>query len=181
MIPRSFTSEAFVLARRNFGEADRIIDLYTLDKGKISLIAKGVRKPGSRKRGHLEIFNKIRFQAVNGYKMGILAEAETIDNFDRIRKSMKKLSLAYYYMEVVGKITHEGDPHPEIYHFLSGSMEDLKYGSKLKEMRLNFIENLLKILGFWPKDKKLSFPDEKLEEVIERQIYSKRVGKILLE
>ena len=79
MTPHSFTSEGFVLARRNFGEADRIIDIYSKDKGKISLIAKGIRRPKSRKRGHLEIFSKISFQAINGKGMGILTEAETID------------------------------------------------------------------------------------------------------
>jgi DNA repair protein RecO (recombination protein O) len=181
MIPHGYTSEGFVLARRKFGEADRIIDIYSKEKGKVSLIAKGVRRPGSRKRGHLEIFSKINFQAANGRGMGILTEVETLDDFKEIRKSIKRVSLAYYFMEVIGKITHEGEGNSDIYFFISNNMERLKKESKLKKLRLEFIENLLKLLGYWPKNSNLSFPDEKLEEVLERQIYSKRVGKIMLE
>jgi len=62
-----------------------------------------------------------------------------------------------------------------------GSMEKLKTAKKLKELRMEFVVNLLKLLGYWPKDMKLPLPDEKLEEVLERQIYSIRVGKIMLE
>ena len=180
MVPHSFTSEGFILARRNFGEADRIIDIYSSDKGKISLIAKGIRRPSSRKRGHLEIFSKVRFQAFLGKNMGILTEVETLDDFTEIRKSMNKISLAYYFMEVVGKMTHEGDVNQDIYHFLGRIMESLKDGEKLKDLRRKFVTDLLKLLGYWPEGTDLNFPDEKLEEVMERQIYSKRVGKIIL-
>lgn len=180
MIPRSFSSEGFVLARRDFGEADRIIDVYSKEKGKISLIAKGVRRPKSRKRGHLEIFSKVKFQAASGRGMDIMTEVETIDDYGAVRKSMKKISLAYYFMEVAGKITHEGGESAGVYYLLSDSMEELKSALKLKALRIDFVVKLLKLLGFWPKDKDLPFPDEKLEEVLERQIYSKRVGKEML-
>lgn len=180
MIPHGFTSEGFVMMRRNFSEADRIIDLYTRDKGKMSIIAKGVRRPGSRKRGHLEIFSKVRFQAVNGKGLGIMTEVETINDYKSIRKSIKKVALAYYFMEVLGKAVHEGEGNTEIYDFLSDKMDELTTAKKLKVLRLEFVTNLLKLLGYWPRDMKLDSPDEKLEEVLERQIYSKRVGKIML-
>ncbi len=180
MIPHSFTSEGFILKRRNFGEADRILDIYTKNKGKISLIAKGVRKVESKKRGHLEIFNKINFQAVNGKGIGIMTEVETIDDYKKVKGSVKKISLAYYLMEVVDKITHEGGENFELYRLLDTSMESLKKEVKLKKLRLEFVSNLLKILGFWPKEEILPFPDEKLEEVLERQISSVRVGKRIL-
>lgn len=181
MIPHSYTSEGFILARRNFGEADRIVDIYSKDKGKVSLIAKGVRKLTSRKRGHLEIFSKIEFQTMNGKNMGILTEVETVDDYAPVRKSMNKISLAYYFMEVIGKITREGGENIELYNFLSSSMERLKGEKGLKKFRKDFVTNILKILGYWPKHDDLPFPDEKLEEVLERQIYSQRVGKRVLE
>lgn len=181
MIPHLYTSEGIILARRNFAEADRIIDIYSKNKGKLSLIAKGVRKPGSRKRGHLEIFSRINFQAANGKGMGVLTEVETIDSYKEIRKSIKRISLAYYFMEIVGKITREDGENTELYDFLLISMDKLKKEKLLKKLRNDFVVNTLKILGYWPKDQFLSFPDEKLEEVLERQIYSKRVGKRVLE
>jgi DNA repair protein RecO (recombination protein O) len=180
MVPHSYVSEGFILARRNFKEADRILDIYSKDKGKTSLIAKGIRRPGSRKRGHLEIFSKIKFQAVSGKGMGIMTEAETIDDYGLLRKSIKKVTLAYYFVEVLSKATHEGEGNAELYNFISDLFEKLKTAIKLKDLRLEFVSQLLKILGYWPKDKKILSPDEKLDEVLERQIYSKRVGKLML-
>jgi len=63
MIIKNYSSKGIVLAKRNFSETDRIIVLYTKNLGKISLIAKGVRKLKSRKRGSLEVFNLISFSA----------------------------------------------------------------------------------------------------------------------
>ena len=94
MIPRSYVSEGFVLARRNFKEADRILDIYSKDKGKVSLIAKGIRRPLSRKRGHIEVFNQIRLQASVGRGIDILTEAEIINSFPEIRVSLKRVSLS---------------------------------------------------------------------------------------
>lgn len=157
------------------------MDIYSKENGKISVIAKGVRRPGSRKRGHLEIFSKIRFQAVYGKGIAILTEVETIDSYGSVRKSIKKISLAYYFVEVLSKATHEGEENYELFNFICNVMDKLKSAKKLKELRLEFVAGILKILGYWPKDKIINLPDEKLDEILERQIYSKRVGKLMLE
>lgn len=181
MIPHSFKTEGIILGKRDFSEADRILDIYSKDKGKITLIAKGVKRLGSRKRGHIEVFSKIAFQAVNGKGMPILTEVETIDDYRIIRKSIKKVSLAYYIMEVALKLTREGGENIEFYNYLENILEKLKFTTQLKKLRYEFVTNTLKILGYWPEDKNLAYPDEKLEEVMERQIFSKRIGKRMLE
>jgi len=181
MKPRTYSSEGVVLARRNFGEADRILVLYTKDFGKISLLAKGIRRPKSKKRGHVEVFNEVKFQAASGRGLDLMVEAEVVEDFSEVRTSLKKISLAYYLMEVIGRITHEGEENIEVYNLLLGTLQKLKSAMMLKELRLRFITDLLIKLGYWPIGKVLSFPDEKLEEVIERQIYSERVGKRMVE
>lgn len=181
MKPRGYTSEGIVLTRRNFGEADRILVLYTKNQGRISLLAKGIRRPKSKKSGHVEVFNKIKFQAVSGHGLDIITEAEVIEDFSEIRTSLKKISLAYYLMEVVGRITHEGEENVNVYNLLLHSLEKLKTTKMLKKLRLQFITNILIILGYWPGDKALEFPDKKLEEVTERQIYAERVGKRMVQ
>ena len=180
MKPHSYTSEGIVLGRRDFGEADRILILYTKNFGRISLIAKGVRRPKSKKRGHLEVFNLVKFQAITGHGIDMMTEAEVIDDFKDIRKSLKKISLAYYFSEVIGRITHEQESNIELFHLILNYLSSLKTATELKKLREDFIGEILVLLGYWPADKKLSDPDEKLEEVIERQIYSVRVGKRML-
>jgi DNA repair protein RecO (recombination protein O) len=181
MKPRSYTSEGIVLARRNFGEADRILVLYTKTHGRTSLIAKGVRRPKSKKRGHVEVFNLINFQAISGRGLDLMTEAEVIEDFKEIRISLKKVSLAYYFAEVVGRITHEGEANSEIYNLILESFEKLKDAKELKKLRLDFVSKLLVTMGYWPLGKALQDPDKALEEVIERQISSSRVGKRMVQ
>lgn len=179
MNARSYTSEGIILGRKNYGEADRILVIYSKLHGRVSLIAKGVRRPKSKKRGHLEIFSRINFQAVTGHGLDLMTEAEVIDAFPEIRKSLNKVSLAYYFCEVIGKITHENESNHELYELIIKNLEELKLANQLKSLRLNFILKLLTILGYWPEGKSIGDPDEELEKVIERQIYSKRVGKAI--
>ena len=147
MKPRAYTSEGVVIARRNFGEADRILVLYTKSFGKVSLIAKGIRRPKSKKRGHVEVFNKIKFQAARGRGIDIITEAEVIEDFAEIRKSLRRISLAYYLMEVVGRITHDGEEKADIYNLLLETLSKLKTAKMLKKLRLDFITSLLITLG----------------------------------
>ena len=180
MFTRSYCDEGIVLARRSWGEADRILSLYTKNHGRVSAIAKSVRKPESKKRGHLEIFGHIRFQIANSKGIGILTEVETLNSFGSVRKDLKKVTLAYFFMEVIGKITHEGETHRELFELTLAYLHRLENEKRLKPLRLEFILRLLTILGFWPKGRALLNPDAKLEEVIERNLFSPRVGKRIL-
>lgn len=179
MRPKSYTSEGFVLSKHSYGEADKIINIYSKNFGKVSLIAKGIKKLTSRKRGHLEIFNKIKFHAIVGKNMDIITEAQVIDDFSEIRNNLKRISLAYYFVEVIQKITHEHEPNIEIFRHLDYFFQKLKVTNLLKKLKENFIYEIIVTLGFWPANDKLINPDEVLEEIIERKINSIRVGKIL--
>ncbi len=179
MKPRSYSSEGIILAKKNFSEADKIFVVYSKEHGRISLVAKGVRRPKSRKRGHLEVFNNVRMQAVIGKGLDLMTEAEVIEDFKEIRNSLKKVSLAYYFVEVIGRITHEHQQNEELYDLLLGYLRRLKTENLLKKLRTSFVTDVLVLLGYWPIGESLTDVDEKLEEVIERKIGSVRVGKIL--
>ena len=74
---RSYRTEALVIRHTNFGEADRILTLYSREKGKIRVVAKGVRKLKSRKAGHLEPFTRVQLQLAKGRDLPIVTQAET--------------------------------------------------------------------------------------------------------
>lgn len=169
-----------VIARRDFGEADRILVVFTKERGKASLLAKGVRRPTSRKRGHLEVFSQIKFAAVHGRSLDIITEAEIINGFTKVRRDLKKVAVAYYLCEVVGRATREEEKNEELYELLLGSLGKLGKSGRLGGLRKKFIEEALVILGFWPKDKEMTDPDAVLEEVVEREMNSARVGKRVL-
>ena len=100
---RNYKTEAIILSRKNYSEADRILTLYSKNFGKIYTIAKGIRRPSSRKRGSLEIFSHITFSASRGKSLDIMTEVETVDNFDEVRSDLKKVSVAYFFVETIKK------------------------------------------------------------------------------
>lgn len=175
-----YNSLGFVLARRDYSESDRILVLFTQKYGKISVIAKGVRKLSSRKRGHLEIFSYIKFSASRSAGMDILTEAELVDGFDRIRKDLRRVALAYYFVEIINKILPEEEKNEKIFDLLLFYLERLKRENELKLFRKDFVCDMLVEAGFWPKGKKLADPDSALLDVLERASTSERVGRRIL-
>lgn len=169
------------MARRNYGEADRILILLTRDYGRVSLLAKGVRKPKSRKRGHLEVFSRVKFSAVKGKGLDLMIEAEMMDNYQAVRCSLAKTAVAFYLTEVLGKLLREGESHPDIFQVMTDYLQQLETRNDLRNLRLEFIFQVLIHLGFWPVDKVLTNHDQVLEEVVERQLNSARVGRKMLE
>ena len=179
VIAKNYSSEAIVLARRNYSEADRILVVLTKNFGKISLLAKGVRLPKSKKRGHLEVFSHIKFSASKGKSLDLITEAEMIDSYAEIRANLKKVSVAYFFMEGVGRLIHEGEKNEQLFNFMLDYLNKLRESSHLRKLRLNYIYDILVILGFWPKGRRMDNPDFVLEEVTERKLTSLRVGKKL--
>lgn len=177
---RQYRAVGVVIARRDYGEADRILVVLTKEKGRISFIAKGVRRPKSRKRGHLEVFSQIKFGAVQGRGLDIIIEVETLNNFSRVRKDLKKVAVGYYFCEVIGRVTRDGEKNEEIYELLIEYLGKLGKLEKLGKIRKRFVEEVLVSLGFWPKGKVMTDPDTVLEEVAERKMNSVRVGKRVL-
>jgi len=180
MRPKRYSSEAIVLARRNYSEADRILTVASKHYGKLVLMAKGVRKTTSRKRGSIEVFTKIKFSAARGKVFDIVTEVEMISFFKDIRKDLKKVSLAYYFIEIVDRITQHEEKNGEIFALLDECLMKLESEKKLIKLKNEFVRKILIISGFWPKTKEIRNPNKTLEYVLERQISSARVGKKVL-
>lgn len=178
---RSYTSEGVILSVRDFGEADRIVSIFSEEYGKKSFLAKGVRKISSRKRGHIKPFNHINFSAVTGNGMDIITETVSVGEFEGVTSSLGKISLAFYVCEIIGKISNEAEPSREVFDHLISTLHLIESSKKLKEIRVDFVTGLLQILGYAPKNKLLSDPFSLLENVIEKQLYSERVGKRMLQ
>ena len=148
---RTFRTEAVVLRRRDFGEADRLLTLFTRDQGKISAIAKGARKPQSRKTGHVELFMRSRFLLGKGRDLDIVTQAEMITPYTPLREDLVRATYASYFVELLDRFTVEDDPHPPIYDLLVNALgwltttDDLLLTARYYELRL------LALAGFQPR------------------------------
>ncbi len=155
---KSTTVEGIVIKRSNLGEADRLITLFTKTSGKMTVVARGVRKLSSKRAGSLELFNLIKAQIIQGKgELGTLAEVQSINTFPIWRKHLGRVTLAYQMCEAVDKLTPDHQPHPQVFEILKGSLVEiggLKIDWKLKIE--NWLVEILVDLGFWPRDKVFS-------------------------
>jgi DNA repair protein RecO (recombination protein O) len=115
---RTYRTEAIVLRRADFGEADRLLTVFTPQRGKLKLIAKGARKPTSRKSGHVELFSLGQFFVAVGRELDIVTQAETIEPFLPLREELLRTTYAYYIAELTDAFTAERDENRPLFELL---------------------------------------------------------------
>lgn len=139
---RTFRSEAIVLRRSDFGEADRLLTLFSRDFGKIRAIAKGARKPQSRKTGHVELFMRSRFLFAKGHDLHIITQAELVEAYPALRSDLVRTTYASYACELLDRFTQEDDRHLDMYDLLAealtwfGASQDARLVARYYELRL---------------------------------------------
>src|SRR5215471_3777336 len=113
--PRVYTTEAITLRRTDFGEADRILTLFTPAYGKVRAIAKGVRRTTSRLAGHLEPFTRTQLLLASGRDLDIVTQAEARERLEALRDEVWHATAAWYLAELVDRFLEDVDPHPHLY------------------------------------------------------------------
>ena len=102
---QTFRTEAIILRRTNYGEADRILNLLTPDRGKISVIAKGVRRSKSKLAGGLELFATSDVNIVEGRgEMGIVTAARLIKFYGNLLHDYERMQLGYEFIKIVNRV-----------------------------------------------------------------------------
>jgi len=115
----TFKTEAVVLRSIRFGEADRILHLYSASEGRIGAIAKGVRKPRSRFGGRLEPFFRLDLVLHRGRgELATVTAASTLDGYPRLRRSGPALSAAARACDAVLRLLDSAEANPPAYNLL---------------------------------------------------------------
>jgi DNA repair protein RecO (recombination protein O) len=152
-VPGSLKTEGIVLRSLRYSEADRILHLYTPDRGRISAIAKGVRRAKSRFGGRLEPFFRLNLVLYEGRsEMLNVTSAETVAAYPRLREDAGALDGAARACEAVARVFDDGDPHRGVYHLLANELALLD-GDPARAGRANALAFRLKLLlaaGFAP-------------------------------
>lgn len=144
---RGFKTEGIILKRRNFGEADRILTVFTPSKGKISVLAKGVRRIKSRRAGNVELLNRAVMYLHQSKGMPILTEAQTLASFQKIKEDLTLSTYAYHLIELVDKLTAENQENRILYEHLVEVLKRLE--RKPRQILIRAFEaKILSNLGF---------------------------------
>lgn len=172
---RSYKTEGIVIKRKNFGEADRILTVFTKNKGKISVVAKGVRKISSRRSPHVELLNQSILTIHDG-KMPILTEAETLMHYSILKNDLQKCGFAFYICELIDGLLAEHQESRAAFNLTQDVLYRLQTETKPWNLISKFEQDLLTSLGFWPKTQLfIEDSDAFIEDIIERKIKSKRI------
>src|SRR3990172_2450450 len=149
--PRVFSTPAIVLHQRKLGDADKIVTLYTANRGKLDAVAKGVRRSRSKLAGHVEPLSHANFQLAQGKSLDIVTQVETIEPFAEIRDDLDRLSRALSACELLDRFTEPHQEHFDLYRLLLdtlrriGSLDDIDTPVRYFEMAL------LDVLGYRPE------------------------------
>jgi len=148
---RTLRTEVVVLRHTDWGEADRLLVLFSREAGKLRAVAKGVRKLHSRKAGHLEPFTQVKLLMARGRDFWIVTQAETVDAFLPVREDLLRTAYAAYTIELLDRFTYEEGENRALYQLVVDTLQRVAHlpdpfiAVRYYEIRL------LDLLGFRPE------------------------------
>lgn len=153
--------EGIVLATSTFGEADKILTIFTKEYGKLEILAKNIKKLDSRRAPACDILSYSKF-ATTKNKVCHLSEVSGISQFPKIKTNLEKLSQAFIVLEVLNLLIPVGVPNLAIFSALLAFLQKLEKASNLHEAKVGRAAFCLKLLtdaGWLGKDFKINqFP-----------------------
>jgi DNA repair protein RecO (recombination protein O) len=148
---RLYQTDGLILHRTDFGEADRLLTVFTPHLGRLRLLAKGARKVTSRKAGHVEPFTYVHILVARGRNLDIVSQVETLEAFRLLREDLERTSQAYYLAELVSSFVEERDENPLLFDLTLATLARLcEARDRLLAMRF-FELRSLGLVGYQPQ------------------------------
>ncbi len=127
-----------------------MLTLFTLEIGKVRTLAKGVRKPRSRKAGHLEPFTRVSLLLARGRDILLVTQADTLEAYSPLRDDLILTTYASYVVELLDRFTYEEGENRLIYRLLVDTLARLSGGLNADLVVRYYEMRLLDYLGFRP-------------------------------
>ena len=147
MADKNYTTDAINLRSYDLSDADKIIVMYSKDKGLMRSVAKGVKRPKSKLGARMDslIANTLMFS--RGRNLDTICQAQTINPFRKIREDMLKLMFSSYISEIVANYGLEDDPSSEeTYKLLYSALEKISSAIEKKDVIIAVIKFQLKMM-----------------------------------
>jgi len=134
----------------DYAEADRILTLLT-PGGKLRAVAPGVRRPTSRKAGHLGLFQRARLMLARGRNLDIITQAESLEEFEGLGDDLLRFTYACYVGELLDRFAQEQEENPPLYRLALSTLRGLAEGQELPIWVRYFELRLLSCAGYMPE------------------------------
>ena len=163
-----FSTPAILLHRLDYGDFDLILTFLSLERGKISLIAKSAKRSTRRFAGILELFSLIEVvsSSSRGRGLPVLQEAILHSPFSTIRDDIKKTAYASYWCELINKWVEENRKQAQLFHLLRHVLSQLDSGAATAaELSILFQMRLLELSGYSPNLRQCAHCQKQLEAI----------------
>ena len=143
----NFVTDAINLKSYNLSESDKIIVMYSKDKGLIRGVAKGVKKPKSKLGARMDLLVANKLMLYKGKSMDRICQAEALNTFNKTRQNMDKIFYSMYVSEVVNNFGIEDDPcSNEVYEILYKALEKISDAENNIQILIAVIKFQLKMM-----------------------------------
>jgi len=148
---RLYRTEAIILRHADLGEADRLLTIFTPARGKLRVVAKGARKPASRKSGHVELFTRSTLLIAKARNLDIVSQAETVEAYRALRKDLLRSTYAHYIVELLDRFTGDEEESAELYDLLADTLARLCDAENPALLARFYELRLLTLAGYQPR------------------------------
>ncbi len=145
-----YSTQAIVLATRTYGEADRIVTLFTLTRGKVRAMAKGARRPRNRLAGLTQIFTHAELQLFSGKNMDTISQGQIINPFRLLREDLDRMAYGVYFLELFERATEGISEYQDYFVLLLAALELCQHGTGLPLIRHGVEARLVNLMGYRP-------------------------------
>ena len=143
---QNFTTDAINLKSYSLSESDKIVVMYSKDKGIMRCVAKGVKKATSKLGGRMDMLIANKLMLNKGKNLDTICQAEAINNFKQTRNDMNKLFYAIYCSDIVHSFGTENDPNSEeIYNLLYMALNSISESKNRVELLISVLKFQLKL------------------------------------
>lgn len=148
----TYNDYGIILNSLDYGEADKILNIYTKENGLVKAICKGAKKINSKFRGKVDKLSCAFFQFAKGKNLDIVNDCSQVNAFSSLRSDLLKLTYGILFLEIINGFAHEQDTESSfIYELLYQGLNHLQTVSDPSLFSINFIMENLTIHGYKPQ------------------------------
>jgi DNA repair protein RecO (recombination protein O) len=146
MVMKITLQPAFVLHSRPYRDTSALVEFFTRDHGRIGLIAKGVKSNKSRNRGILQPFRTLLISWTAKHELNVLSAVEETNEGYQLNGQV--LVCGFYINELLMRLLHRNDPHPELFDIYSATLQALQKGNNIQRVLRLYERDLLNETGY---------------------------------
>ncbi len=173
----AISDEGIIIHQTRFGEADKFVKILSRHHGFIDTVAKGARRPTSKKSSHLDNLNLIKFQTQRGNDPQYLSQVETLNRFKNIKDDLRRIRTCFYLSEIINLTVAHNQPDEELFLKFTQFLLDLNgEAADDRELAVVFQRFIINRLGFpLPANYRPQTLVDYFESIIDRRLVTREI------